>query len=50
VSGTQEPVGAAAALVIARAPSARAVKAELRPLLGAPRCVELQALLVRRAS
>ena len=42
--------GVPAALVIARAPSARPVKPELQPLLGAARCAALQALLVRRAA
>jgi uncharacterized protein len=40
----------AAALVMARAPSSAAVKPQLRPLLGAERCAELQALLIRRAA
>jgi len=43
-------VSAAAALVLARAPSARPVKPELQPLLGAGRCAALQALLIRRAA
>jgi uncharacterized protein len=39
----------AAALVIARAPSAAPVKPELEPLLGPERRAALQALLIRRA-
>lgn len=41
---------AAAALVIARAPSAEPVLPGLAPLLGAGRRAELQALLIRRAA
>jgi glycosyltransferase A (GT-A) superfamily protein (DUF2064 family) len=42
--------GAPAALVIARAASAGAVKPELEPLLGPERRVALQELLIRRAA
>ena len=42
--------GAPAALVIARAPSAGAVKPALEPLLGAARCALLQELLIRRVA
>jgi uncharacterized protein len=42
--------GAPAALVIARAPSSGPAKPELEPLLGADRCADLQALLIRRAA
>lgn len=42
--------GAAAALVIARAPSPGAVLPALAPLLGVPRRVALQELLIRRAA
>jgi uncharacterized protein len=41
---------APAALVVARAASAGAVKPELEPLLGRERCVVLQELLIRRAA
>jgi uncharacterized protein len=40
----------AAVLVIARAPTPGAAKRELEPLIGARRCVALQALLIRRAA
>jgi uncharacterized protein len=43
-------MGAPAAVVIARAPSAGPTKPELEPLLGADRCADLQALLIRRAA
>jgi glycosyltransferase A (GT-A) superfamily protein (DUF2064 family) len=48
--GAPRALGAPAALVIARAPSAGAVKPGLEPLLGAQRCAALQELLIRRVA